>query len=89
MDPPPPLTPPLLLPMMMMATCSCPCPPSWHPGAVMSIVAYTSAGLRPVQFRPCHRNKLGNEFRLYCDRDPLTAELGGFDLDLDSSSDDA
>lgn len=31
----------------------------------MKDVAFREANLKPVQFRPEHQNKLGNEFRLY------------------------
>lgn len=47
-------------------------------GAVVKDVAARELGLRPVAFRPQHKNKLGNEFMLYCTQPPLTPALGAW-----------
>jgi len=43
----------------------------------MREVALEKANLRPVEFRPEHENKLGNDFMLYTNQSPSPL-LGGF-----------
>ena len=51
-------------------------------GAVQRHRAAAYLGLLPVQWRPQHRNKLGNEFLLMTSSAAVAAELGGFDEEL-------
>eukprot|EP00210_Caulerpa_lentillifera_P003072 g2934.t1 len=46
-------------------------------GEVMQEVALKKAKLKPVKFRPQHKNKLGNEFMLYTNKEPSNL-LGGY-----------
>lgn len=55
-------------------------------GASMREVAYQGLHLKPVLFRPQHRNKLGNEFLLYTNSAHAAARFGGWDSALDPSA---
>lgn len=47
-------------------------------GAVLEPLAKDLLGLRPCKFRPEHRSKLGNDFRLFTSYEPEGA-LGGWE----------
>ncbi len=47
-------------------------------GAVQREVVWLSLGAQPCVFRPVHRNKLGNEFMLFTNYDPVN-RLGGWE----------
>lgn len=52
-------------------------------GASVRATAKEELGLRPVRWRPEHKNKLGNEFCFYT-RDEATAKrFGGWDVELE------
>lgn len=53
-------------------------------GAVMQQSARELLGLRPCKFRPQHRSKLGNEFRLYTNYE-ANELLGGWDEEAEEA----
>ncbi|CAI7819083.1 unnamed protein product [Closterium sp. NIES-54] len=55
-------------------------PPCTSPGAVQAEAAKRLLQLRPAVFRPEHRNKLGNDFRLFTSYPPPQS-LGGWEPD--------
>lgn len=54
-------------------------------GSTMRGTAYQELKLRPVNFRPEHQNKLGNEFLLYCSPEADARPFGSWDTELDPS----
>lgn len=46
---------------------------------------HSPTSCRPVNFRPEHQNKLGNEFLLYCSPEADARPFGSWDTELDPS----
>lgn len=52
-------------------------------GSTMRLQAFHLLRLRPVTWRPQHKNKLGNEFLMYTNSQWVADHLQGWDLELD------